>query len=191
MGATQAFQAAIGGAVQARHTPTKTAAGVDEIATRRHRLSTRSRTVLIAVDGHHTVAELQEMFAAFGDIGVLLDELAALGLIDGETVRAPTPLPPAATSTAAAPKPATSAPEAGPAPASSDALMQARQLMNETAASSLGLRAFGFMLKLEHCYTAAELRGLLPTFVQLMTKAKGAAVAGELQQRIERLLGPG
>lgn len=168
--------------MQARHVPTKTAAGVDEISTRRHRLSTRSRTLLIAIDGHHSVTELQTMFASFGDVGALLDELAALGLIDGATdaARQPVPPPPAAPAAPAA---------SGTDP--SDGLMQARRLMNETAVASLGFRAFGFTLKLEHCYSADELHGLLPTFVQLMTKAKGGAVAAELQQRILQLIGRG
>lgn len=181
-----------GGLVQPRHVPTKTSAGVDEIATRRHRLSTRSRTLLIAIDGQHTVAELQTMFASFGDVGLLLGELAALGLIhDDGTPRHPTPLP-AASAPAAAPTPA-SQPAAAPAgdAGSADALMQARQLMNSEAVASLGFRAFGFTLKLEHCYSADELRGLLPTFLQLMTKAKGAAVAADLQQRLEGLIGRG
>lgn len=171
--------------MQARHVPTKTAAGVDEIATRRHRLSTRSRTVLIAVDGQHSVAELQEMFAAFGDIGMLLDELAALGLVAGDGAKAPVATPPPA---AAAPV-ASTAP--APTAASGESLMAARRLMNETAVAYLGLRAFGFTLKLEHCYSAEELRGLLPTFLQLVTKAKGPAMAADLQQRIESMIGQG
>lgn len=176
--------------MQAKHVPTKTAAGADEISTRRHRLSTRSRTLLIAIDGHHSAAELQAMFASFGDIGVLLDELAALGLVEGgaSAPRNPTPVPPPSVPVAAAvtqPAPAIAGADA------SDALMQARNLMNETAVASLGFRAFGFTLKLERCYSADELRGLLPAFVQLMTKAKGAAVAAELQQRIEQLIGRG
>ena len=178
--------------MQARHVPTKTAAGIDEIATRRHRLSTRSRTVLIAVDGQHSAAELQTMFASFGDIGMLLDELAALGLVVGDNVtpHLATPVPAAAAPVARqAPSPATPAiPDSTP---SGESLMEARRLMNETAVAYLGLRAFGFTLKLEHCYSADELRGLLPTFLQLVTKAKGAAMASDLQQRIEQLIGRG
>ncbi|MBB5207131.1 hypothetical protein [Chiayiivirga flava] len=169
--------------MHAKHVPSKTAAGADEISTRRHRLSTRSRTLLIAIDGHHSVTELQTMFASFGDVGALLDELAALGLIDGAADAARQPAPPPA----AAPELPAVASGSDPA----EGLMQARRLMNETAVASLGFRAFGFTLKLEHCYSADELRGLLPTFVQLMTKAKGAAVAAELQQRILQLIGRG
>lgn len=167
--------------MQSSNVPNKTAAGADEINTRLHRLSARSRNVLIAVDGHRSVAQLQAMFAAFGDIGVLLDELAALGLIEGGD--APVSRDPTSPTSATAARTA--------APAGESPLMQARRLMNEIAVASLGFRAFGFTLKLEHCYSAEELRGLLPTFLQLVTKAKGTARATELQQQIERLIASG
>ena len=170
--------------VQPSNVPVKTAAGTDEISTRRHRLSTRSRSILIAIDGHHSVAQLQMMFAAFGDIGLLLDELAALGLVEGGGAPMPRgPAPPAPTTA-----PASTAPAAASAATTESPLMQARRLMNEVAVASLGFRAFGFTLKLEHCYSAEELRGLLPTFLQLITKAKGAPRAEELQLQIERLI---
>ena len=176
--------------MQASNVPTKTVAGVDEINTRRHRLSTRSRSVLIAIDGRHSVAQLQTMFAAYGDIGLLLDELATLGLVEGGGTPAPRSPKPVATTNPAAD---VTAPPAASAPTQSTTagespLAQARRLMNEVAVASLGFRAFGFTLKLEHCYSAEELRGLLPTFLQLVTKAKGAAQAAELQQQIERLI---
>ena len=179
--------------MQPSHVPTKTPAGTDEISTRRHRLSTRSRTILIAIDGHHSVAQLQTMFASFGDIGLLLDELAALGLVEGgaaasATKTAPQSIPAAAAPAPQRPVPAAASNEGQAASSTESPLMQARQLMNQVAVESLGFRAFGFTLKLEHCYSAHELRGLLPTFVQLVTKAKGTAVAAELQQRIERMI---
>lgn len=176
--------------MQPSNVPTKTAAGTDEINTRRLRLSARSRSILIAIDGQHSVAQLQAMFAAFGDIGLLLDELAALGLV--EVGGAVVPRNPASSAPSAA-APSVSAGQAvsadtAAATTGESGLMQARRLMNEVAVASLGFRAFGFTLKLEHCYSAEELRGLLPTFLQLVTKAKGAARAAELQQQIERLI---
>ena len=171
----------------ASNSPVKTAAGVDEIGTRRHRLSVRSRSVLIAIDGHHSVAELQTMFASYGDIGPLLDELASMGLID---VGNGTPKAASAPTASATPT-TTAAKTEDTAPTGESPLMQARRLMNETAVASLGFRAFGFTLKLEHCYSADELRGLLPTFLQLITKAKGAAMAADLQKRIEGLIARG
>ena len=176
--------------MQTNMTPIKSAAGVDEIATRRHKLSTRSRTVLIAIDGQRTVAQLQTMFASFGDIGAVLDELAALGLVDtGVGIRALTPAPP--TAAAASPPPSASASDPGNTPSGTGEppTMQARRLMSDVAVAALGLRAFGFTLKLEQCYSAEELRGLLPTFVQLVTKSKGAPYAAQVQARIEGLIG--
>ena len=127
--------------MQANMTPIKSAAGVDEIATRGHKLSTRSRTVLIAIDGQRTVAQLQTMFASFGDIGAVLDELAALSLVDtGVGIRALTPAPP--TAAAASPPPSASASDPGNTPSGTGEppTMQARRLMSDVAVAALDER---------------------------------------------------
>jgi len=48
--------------------------------------------------------------------------------------------------------------------------------------------AFRFTLKLEHCYTAAELRGLFPEFQRLVGKAKSVEFADKILGRAEALL---
>lgn len=68
--------------------PGKTAAGVEEIATRARRLPPRLRTLLILVDGRRSVRHLADTVAAPA-VGEALAELAGLGLI---TAAKPPPL---------------------------------------------------------------------------------------------------
>ena len=156
--------------------PVKTDAGNRELAQRAHKLSSRVRSLLIVIHGTDTVAQLTRSFHAFGDVDTSLNELARLGLIalrDG------------ALTTTAAQMPAANAPDIVPSP------QQAKQLLNESAVAVLGLRAFLFTLKLEHCYTAEELRGILPEYQRVVTKAKGEPFALAMVERIESILARG
>ena len=150
--------------------PRKTLQGQRELVDRRQKLHARSRSLLIAVHGEHTVAELKRQFAALGDVPGILDELGALGLITTDA-RAPA----ASTATAAAD------PELPP-------LQLARACINETAVATLGLRAFLFTLKLERCYTKAELTELLPEYRRVLAKAKGDEFAASMAARVEQSL---
>jgi microcompartment protein CcmK/EutM len=158
--------------------PVKTVAGNLEVSRRAHKLSSRVRSLLIVIHGTDTVAELTRNFHAFGDVGAGLNELAQLGLISvrGAAGRAATPV--------------TQLPAANAADIVPPA-MQAKQLLNESAVAVLGLRAFLFTLKLEHCYTAEELRGILPEYERVVTKAKGADFAGAILNRVQSILAQG
>lgn len=156
--------------------PVKTDAGNRELSQRTHKLSSRVRSLLIVIHGTDTVAQLAQSFHAFGDVDASLNELAKLGLI---AVRS-------GSSVATAPQmPAANAPDiVPPAP-------QAKQLLNESAVAVLGLRAFLFTLKLEHCYTAEELRGILPEYRRVIAKAKGEPFADAMVKRVEDILARG
>jgi len=153
--------------------PVKTDAGNRELSLRAHKLSPRVRSLLIVIHGTDTVAELSSSFQAFGDVGASLNELAGLGLIsvrDSGATGAPVPMP------------AANAPDImPPAP-------QAKQFLNETAVAVLGLRAFLFTLKLEHCYTVEELRAILPEYRRVVGKAKGEEFAAAMAARAEAIL---
>lgn len=151
--------------------PRKTASGQRELVERKQKLHARSRSLLIAVHGQHSVAELKRQFAALGDVSSILAELSTLGLIavDG---RANAPgAAPAATGEAEMPP-----------------LQMARAFINETAVAALGLRAFLFTLKLERCYTKAELTELLPEYQRVLAKAKNEEFANAMRQRVELIL---
>lgn len=159
--------------MQANDIPVKTAAGQREIGQRAHKLSPRARSLLIMIHGTHTVAELSQSMKSLGDVGTILSELQGLGLIGvgavGSTARAP---------------------EEAQAPGA-DAMQtaqEAKQLLNQTAVAALGLRAFLFTLKLEHCYTAEELRGIIPEYRRVIAKAKGSEFAEAVIKRVETLL---
>jgi hypothetical protein len=156
--------------------PVKTDAGNRELAQRAHKLSSRVRSLLIVIHGTDTVAQLTQNFHAFGDIDASLNELARLGLIAVRTGNQTIP---------AAQMPAANAPDIVPSS------QQAKQLLNESAVAVLGLRAFLFTLKLEHCYTAEELRGILPEYRRVVTKAKGEPFALAMVGRIESILARG
>jgi microcompartment protein CcmK/EutM len=156
--------------------PVKTDSGNREMAQRAHKLSSRVRSLLIVIHGTETVAELTKNFQAFGDVGAGLNELVTLGLITAHTQAA---------SSAVTQMPAANAADIVPPP------QQAKQLLNESAVAVLGLRAFLFTLKLEHCYTADELRGILPEYERVMTKAKGADFAAAMVKRVRAILARG
>jgi hypothetical protein len=68
---------------------------------------------------------------------------------------------------------------------------QVKQLLNETAVAVLGLRSFLFVLKLEHAYTAEDLRAIFPEYRRVVAKAKGDVFADSMVQRAEAMLARG
>ena len=182
--------------MQDDYIPTKTAEGQHEIAQRSRKLSPRQRMLLISINGNSSVAELRKQFGSIGDFAELMRNLAELELINLPTavVVAEIPSSPPPSATPAKPAPAITpviAPVAAPAmhaPPPTTGVAAAKQLMNETAFANLGLRAYMFTLKLEHCYTGEELLELLPDFTRLLTTAKGETYAVNLHERLEIMI---
>ncbi len=142
--------------MQANDIPGKTVAGQREIGLRAHKLSPRARSLLIMIHGTQTVAELSRSMQSLGDVGAILSELHGLGLIAVGTAGS-------AAHAAQAQLPSVEA---------TQLVQEAKQLLNQTAVAALGLRAFLFTLKLEHCYTGDELRGIIAEYRRVITKAK-------------------
>jgi hypothetical protein len=59
----------------------KTDKGAEEIATRKHKLDPKLRTLLITVNGSASAAELARKFAGIGDIAPLLSQLEREGYV--------------------------------------------------------------------------------------------------------------
>jgi hypothetical protein len=156
--------------------PVKTDVGNQELAQRKHKLTPRARSLLIVIHGTETVAELSRNLNALGDIEDSLKQLASLGLI---ALRDRT-----ATAGAVA-APAANAPDIVP-PA-----QQVKQLLNESAVAVLGLRSFLFVLKLEHAYTAEDLRAIYPEYRRVVGKAKGEIFADAMLKRADAILARG
>jgi hypothetical protein len=149
--------------------PNKTAAGYAEIQNRSLHLGPRQRTLLISIDGAHSIQQVREQFRVLGDISPLIEELcnAGLLLLNGKpsVAVAPAGTPANQAPQASAPSGATSMHEIPP-------LGLVRQFMNETTVQALGLRAFMFTLKLERCSTKAELEDVVAEYQRLLGKAR-------------------
>ena len=162
--------------MQANDVPMKTTAGHREIGQRAHKLSPRSRSMLIMIHGDQTIAEISHSMRSLGDTAAIFSELAGLGLIVAE--------------------PADTQLHAGTGNVAANDMVpvqqQAKQLLNESAVAALGLlgsfSAFRFTLKLEHCYSADELREIIPEYRRIVGKAKGEEFANAVIRRVNALL---
>ena len=155
--------------------PVKTTAGQQEIGAKKRKLQPKARSLLIMVHGAETVAQLAQSMHSLGDVRAILDELIGLGLVAVQGGSGPTLAQPAANNDSVVP-----------------ATQQVKQLLNETAVASLGMIAgFRFTLKLEHCYTAEELRGIFPDYLKAVGKAKSEDFAKAVLKRAEALLKSG
>jgi hypothetical protein len=154
--------------------PVKTAAGQQEIGLKQRKLQPRARSLLIMVHGAETVEQLASSMHSLGDVRTILDELIGLGLVAVKAGSGSALTQPAANESVV------------PMP------QQIKQLLNETAVASLGIfAAFRFTLKLEHCYTADEIRAIFPEFRRVVGKAKGEQFADAILARAATLLKSG
>lgn len=161
--------------------PNKTAAGYAEIQNRQMHLGPRQRTLLISIDGVHTIQQVRDQFRVLGDITPLIEELHSAGLVQFKSNGAS----------------ASNDPTGPSAVVESDASMHVipplglvRQFMNETAVEAVGLRAFMFTLKLERCSTKQELTDVLPDYHRILAKGRKSdpEFATALASRAEAML---
>ena len=167
----------------------KTASGLDEVRTRTLQLSQRLRTMLIMIDGTRTVTQLRHAQLTLGAPPDFLESLVALGLVASDRAPALT----AAIAPAAAPltlvdvELGLALPDGKPAD-ENEKFRAALKFMNDSAVDLLGLRAFFFTLKIEKCFTMADLKDLIPQFSSAITKSKGPEIARALEERVRRMI---
>jgi hypothetical protein len=165
----------------------KTEAGADEVRARSRKLAPRLRTMLIMIDGSLSVSQLAEAAATLGAPSDFLQALQEQGLIRRRAAAA------AAESSVASDAGRATAPAdldlPLPALNEGDRFRAAQKFMNDTAVDAMGLRAFFFTLKMEKCFTSADLRDLLPDYLKLVTKGSGEETARVLGARARDLLG--
>lgn len=149
----------------------KTEAGTQEVAQRKVKMAPRLRMMLILVDGETAEGTLLDEARKIGAPEDCLSQLAAMGFVRPVAGDA-------ATATAGV------RPRVTPA----QRFTAAKEFMTATASSTLGLRAFLFILKLEKASTVEDLRALAPDFVAGLRKAAGDEEARVLGARLERLL---
>lgn len=156
----------------------RTAKGHDEISNRSKSLKGKMRTVLFLVDPNKPADAVSQQVAMIGGPPDALAQLLAQGYI--EEVGAPGPASPAT------PAPVHVATSVDDEVANYRA---AKAFMNDTIVDTLGIRAFGFTLRLERCATRADLIGLLPDFTEALAKKLDRNAVLALVERTRELLG--
>jgi hypothetical protein len=167
--------------------PVKTAAGRAEVGDRRHKLGPRQRMVLISINGELSVGAIRQQFRSLSELDSVLEELLDAGLIE---------IPGASEATlnasiAQSAEPQAPVTESNAPPQANVALQAAREFMNKTIVSKLGLRAFMFTLRIEKCHSKQELLDLLPEFRRVLRKSVDAAGVSDLSARAEELINAG
>jgi len=155
----------------------KTAMGRLEIETRRNKLGRDLRFVLVMVDGRTTAGEILRQAVSAGAVAGTFDELTRAGYIALEPSSVP------AKADAAAPPVATVPPSSA-----ESRFFDTRQLMTDTVVNAMGLRSFGFTLKLEKANSVEDLRTLVDDFTKLVEKGNGKLEAEVLVSRVKELL---
>ena len=159
----------------------KTAKGKEEIATRKHQLATRLRTLLVLIDGRRTEEELLRNVAGLGLGASALAELVEHGYIVLATSYA----------SLAEPLPADTGPAQPPIPEPVQIaqFQSIYDFYNKTIKNTIGLRGFTLQLKVEKASSVAELRELRQAYIEAVQKARGSETAAALARQLDHLLG--
>ena len=155
----------------------KTSKGLEEVETKKYKLSQRARTVLILVDGNKTAGQVIEMARQLGSPATLLDDFVEKGLVDH---RAGLALMTSSESGQAIPN-APPMDEAG-------RFRLAHKFMTTSVVNTLGIRAFFFTLKLERCATRKDLLALLDDYTKAIAKGGDAMETRVLTSHARELL---
>ncbi|MBC3915876.1 hypothetical protein H8L32_00130 [Undibacterium sp. CY18W] len=175
----------------------KTEKGREEIATRKHQLASRLRTLLVMVDGKHSTDAIMKKVSGLGLTEQNMQELLEQDFIIEiavQTAPAAVEAPPAAatpaistTSTTSVPVPASSL----PAMTDAERFQALYNFFNETIKSAIGLRGYGLQLKVERASSIDDFRELRQAYVEAVQKAKGPEMARSLRDRLDQLLNDG
>jgi len=165
----------------------KTEKGREEIATRKHHLANRLRTLLVMVDGKQSATDLLKKVSALG-----FDENNVQELLDQEFITAVSK---------AGEVPVTAVPEINlvsdlPPPTEvavedmneSEQFREVYTFFNETIKSVLGLRGFTLQMKVERAGTLDDFRKLRQPYLEAVMKSKGREMARSLRDRLDYLL---
>lgn len=164
----------------------KTDKGREEIATRKHQLAPRLRTLLVMIDGKHSAGELLQKVGSLGLTESSLAELLENGFIQqAQPVTAPPQ--PAPQPEAAPAAVATAAPEAI-LPEGQNQFQAIYHFYTQTIKSMIGLRGYALQLKVEKAGSIEDFRALRQAYLEAVLKAKGDEIARSLRQRLDQLL---
>lgn len=165
----------------------KTEKGREEIATRKHHLAPRLRTLLVLIDGKQSKEALLQKVAGIG-----LGEEGIEELMNNGFIEIPAASKPAAQAEAAAPpdKPDVAAATRADAilPEGENQFQAIYHFYTETIKSTIGLRGYGLQLKVEKAATINDFRALRQPYLEAVLKAKGNEMARSLRSRLDQLL---
>ena len=149
----------------------RTPKGQSEISQGHKSLKGKLRTVLFLVDAGKTADDIQRQVLLIGAPPDSIAQLVAAGYV-AEVGQAGAPLAKAAASV-------------------DDRVANfrvAKAFMNETIVDALGIRAFGFTLRLERCATTEDLVAILPSYAEALLKKLDRDATRALVERTRELL---
>ncbi|HZW22628.1 hypothetical protein [Noviherbaspirillum sp.] len=159
----------------------KTDKGREEIATRKHQLASRLRTLLVMVDGKQSADDLLKKVGGIGLTQDSITELLDNGFIqlvaEVEPIVPPSPVPEAALES-----------ELPPLPEGQNQFQAIYQFYTETIKGTIGLRGYTLQLKVEKAASIDDFRALRDPYLEAVLKAKGKEVARGMRTRLDQLL---
>jgi hypothetical protein len=160
----------------------KTDKGREEIATRRYRLAPRLRTLLLLIDGKQSTGQLLQKIAGLDEqsIADLLDGGFIQDIEDNVAEKLEAPLPKESSSD----EPTDNSIVLAEGETKFEAI---RKLYTATIRTTLGLRGYNFQLKVDEAQSVDDLSALHEPYIAAVLKAKGDAVARDLNQKLEQL----
>ncbi len=154
----------------------KTEKGVQELKTRQMNLPVQLRSILIMVDGLHSVAQVVARSQALAAGPDTFEQLEKLGLIERRF---------GARASAAA---ATTGAPAAPREDDVQRFLSLQKSMNQAISDHLGLRGYGLMLRLQRASGLRDLHELLPDLAQALVKRIGLERATPIVEALEATL---
>jgi hypothetical protein len=174
----------------------KTAKGREEIATRKYRLASRLRTLLLLIDGKHGSDDLLRKVAGIGLTESGFDELLDQGFIyatsagaaDG-SAQTVSDWPVAAVETTEESMPPADTAGARPVLPNGESQFEAvYRFYTATIRSTMGLRGYTLQIKVEKAGSLDDFKQLRRPYLEAVLKAKGDEMARSLRGRLDELL---
>jgi hypothetical protein len=173
--------------------------GREEIATRKYHLAPRLRTLLVLMDGKHSIADLLQKVSGLGLNTQSAEELLENGYIHSVTTQHVDNPPhmnepdfecgatglPANDATTSAEHAHSQDDTLGNGESQIEAL---HHFFNETIKSTIGLRGIPLQFKVERANSLAEFRDLKQTYLDAVFKAKGNEIMLSMRDRLDLLL---
>lgn len=163
----------------------KTDKGREEIVTRKYHLALRLRTLLVLMDGKHSVEDLLPKVSGLGLNQQSIDELLENGFIHAAPEQRGKTLPAESVDGSA-----NMSGKEITFPSDNIQIEALHQFFNETIKSTIGLRGIPLQLKAERANSVNDFRKLRLAYLDAIAKAKGNELMLTLRDRLDRLLNP-